>query len=868
MDNAATQPYPGLRPFTKKESRTFFGRWHQCMQLLENLENQYFIAVTGQSGCGKSSLVKAGVIPLLEIGTMPRDGRQWFTVETSPGENPFGNIASALYKTFVTDHKVFELSPETIQATVETGPLGILALLEQWSCIRVKAAAEQGSRKNLLLLIDQFEEIFTHCEKHGFDTADRFISLLLETARQQKFAIFIILTMRSDFLGKCSFFEGLPEAVSRGQFLVPRLNQDDLRAAIIGPQICFQFSIHPDLITQLLNDYAIMEVDFNFKRTQDLLPLMQHVLMRLYHFAQPDQDGRRELTVDLYRSCQIKDLSKALNLHADDVYDNLPTRNHKKAAQILFRRLTLKTQGNSYVRSRATVNEITRLCFHSRSETFFTTMDEADTAQTVKEVADKFRSQANCFLYPFLEKVKTLSGTDDLNISHESLIRCWDKCRQWADMEAKEADLFREVQKRGERAMHGEPYAIGKALKRYEVWLNDAYHSAAWAQRYCKSSETCRQQYDLAVNFVRKSRTWKTQKRIDKYVLVVAICWIIFASLIPAGAYFISNKHYECGNTAFDGKKYHKALKEYKKALWWRNIYGQPNAKMEIIRSIGITYSKEENYRKAIDFYFEQKKKLELSQQPNKKSKPTWPSEINELILDEYRKYTMELLDLVKNEIGEENDNSKIGNINKVIQELEVFQTIYENKKFNISEYDERTKQGKACIEFLLGLAHQKINNREKANFFYEEAEKKQLQTGTLEFLAQAYFNWGKLLIEEKIYDAAADRLIIATSMQPVNNDNNYILADILKAANALYESKHLYEATRLYNKIKEDENRLDKYGFYAGKCIGMAFCYKQMGNSGKAEIYLERFKKYAKKSGEENINFRINEKVKKFNEI
>lgn len=833
MDDAAKQPYPGLRPFTKNESRIFFGRRRQCIQLLENLETQYFIAVTGQSGSGKSSLVKAGMIPLLERGSMPRDGRHWFTVETNPGEDPFGNLANALYKTFVTDHALFEITPDDIQSVIETGPLGILALLEQRSCIRVKTPGEQGSRKNLLLLIDQFEEIFSYCEKYGFDTADRYISLLLETARQQKFAIFIILTMRSDFLGKCCFFEGLPEAVSKGQFLVPKLNQDDLRAAIIGPQRYFGFSVHPDLITNLLNDYAAMEADF--QRTQDLLPLMQHVLMRLYHFAQPDHDGRKELTVNLYHSPKIQGLSKALNLHADDVYDNLPTRNHKKAAQILFRRLTFKTQENSYVRSRAEVNEIIRLCFHSRSETFATTMDEADTAQMVKAVADTFRSQANCFLYPFLEKIKTLGGTEDLNITHESLIRCWDKCRQWADMEAREANLFLEIQKRGERSLHGEPHAIGKALKRYESWRKDAYHSAAWAQRYCKTRETCRQQYDMVLRFISKSRFRKKGKTFVGLVLLIIICMITY--YYPAIISGISSHFKERGDIALEKKAFELAKSKYKLALRVNMLSGNPDVKFNIYQAWGQIYSEKNAYAEAITFYKEKRATVESK-----------TSEFNELILDQYREYAIELLDHQKSNPLQTKDIWR-----KIIQELEQLQSTYETGQIEISK---PSKQGKSCLFFLLGLAHQEINKLEEADHYYDTALENLAATDTYKLLAQAYYKWGTLN-SKKNPDTAADRLIAAALMQP--NRHDYILA----AANALYKSEKYDEAIRYFNKIINEEP-----GIKAGKNIGLAFCYQSKGEKDKAQKYLEAFKTYALLSGGENIKKRINDKVHEFNAI
>ena len=283
MNKQLKYPYPGLRAFTKEESKIFFGRRAQCVQLLGTLDEHYFVAVTGQSGSGKSSLVKAGVIPFLERGGMPQGGRDWFCIEVTPGNNPFKNLADAFHEKFVSDFNILDADPDTIQSILESGPLGILELLGKKSCLRVKKSKSQSERRNLLLLIDQFEEIFALCEKQGFKTADKFVSLLLETAYQSKFSIFVILTMRSDFLGQCALFEGLPEAVSKGQFLVPKLNLNQLQSAIIGPQKYFNFKIDPKLIQTILNDYSSLEA--NIRRKQDQLPLMQHLLMRLYHFA-------------------------------------------------------------------------------------------------------------------------------------------------------------------------------------------------------------------------------------------------------------------------------------------------------------------------------------------------------------------------------------------------------------------------------------------------------------------------------------------------------------------------------------------------------------------------------------------------------
>jgi tetratricopeptide (TPR) repeat protein len=837
VDNKIKFPYPGLRPFTKKESKIFFGRRDQCIQLIKNMESRYFITVTGQSGSGKSSLVKAGVIPMLRMGTMPQGGKEWYVVDMTPGDDPFYHLSDALHHTFVDKHEKMNLSVNRIQSIVETGPLGIMELLSKQSCLRVKNAEIQMDRKNLLLLIDQFEELFTLCEKKGFDIADRFVSLLLETAAQQKFCIYVVLTMRSDFIGHCSLFEGLPEAVSKGQFLVPKLNRDQVRAAIIGPQRRFKFIVTPELVSKLLNDYA--SLDASFRRKQDQLPLMQHVLMRMYHIAKTRPDSPTELNLSLYNSNEIKGITKALNHHADTVYESLKTDEKKLIAEIIFRRLTLKTSDNEYVRDRATIGELTQLCLASRSGKGFNLTETNHMEKQVKAVADEFRKPKNCFIYPSIEKKEELGAEDTLNITHESLIRCWNLCRQWADTEAKEADLFQEIFKRAEKSMKGDPYAIGKLLKRYNSWIRNPYHSAAWAERYSRNDREKEKKYKRVRAFINSSKSRKDWKRsaLVQGILLGLYCFCIWAG--PAYYAHLSNENKVKGHDFFDKTDYENAIASYKDALDNLKIYGNQDAKLELCELVGKAYSLNGSYRNAIQFYRDMKNDL--------KSKK---SQLNIHILETYTEYIQSMID---NEIDfAQNANNEL---KEIIQELETSLRDHENTFIKARGTDpDQAPRLKWSVLTYLAMAYKKMKDFKMAHEYFEKAVR--TQTNILKLRAQSYNDWALLYLEEGVFHEATERFIVSTHLQPGNSQY------YMTVANSLYKYNNFDGAIRFYNKAK----KLDKEnpGIYSG----LAFSYKKKNDIQTANQNLKLFKEYAGRSKEKNIKERINRIVNEYDTI
>jgi hypothetical protein len=134
--------------------------------------------------------------------------------------------------------------------------------------------------ESLLLVVDQFEEIFqyrrAHFAKDGGDEADRFVALLLRAVEQAAIPIYIILTMRSDYLGECAIFRGLPEALNNGHYLVPRMTRQQLQEVIESPLDAVGAAIDPAVVQELLNQSA---------EEPDHLPVLQHLLRRMFETA-------------------------------------------------------------------------------------------------------------------------------------------------------------------------------------------------------------------------------------------------------------------------------------------------------------------------------------------------------------------------------------------------------------------------------------------------------------------------------------------------------------------------------------------------------------------------------------------------------
>ena len=166
-------PFPGLRSFEEDEDYLFFGREEQTDDLLKRLRNTHFLAVIGTSGSGKSSLVKSGLLPFLHGGYMVSAGSSWKVSISRPGNDPIGNLARALSNSSVLYENVDDSNQSMysaiIESTLRRSTLGLAEAFKQ---------SDIADHQNLLVVVDQFEELFTLVPHKK--TRDRFIELLIE----------------------------------------------------------------------------------------------------------------------------------------------------------------------------------------------------------------------------------------------------------------------------------------------------------------------------------------------------------------------------------------------------------------------------------------------------------------------------------------------------------------------------------------------------------------------------------------------------------------------------------------------------------------------------------------------------------------
>ena len=253
MDCATTvrpaAPFPGLRPFQRQEASLLFGRSREVAELRTALLGERrFLAVVGTSGCGKSSLVEAGLLPRL-LGEQMPGGRLWRVISLRPLGAPVAQLAASL-ATFAQAEQPDSFG--RLHASMLASRFR--ATLRRTTSGLVGAAREilTDPATPVLIVVDQFEELFryepdeTDEELPLFrDEAQAFANLLLEAARATEVNIYVLITMRSDFFGECGRYRGLAEAVSGSQFLVPRMVREQLQEAITHP-LCVAAGIPPD----------------------------------------------------------------------------------------------------------------------------------------------------------------------------------------------------------------------------------------------------------------------------------------------------------------------------------------------------------------------------------------------------------------------------------------------------------------------------------------------------------------------------------------------------------------------------------------------------------------------------------------------
>ena len=452
--NSIFNPFPGLRTFKVEESHLFFGRKGQSEEILKKLSEEKFVAVIGASGSGKSSLIYCGLVPTLYGGFIGESKSKWNIITTRPGNAPIENLASAiLEKTVSENEKDDELIKQKLNASIlRSSSNGLIEILKQ---------SFDFEKENLLIIIDQFEELFRYKssrkDQSTYNESEAFVKLLVNANKTSDIPVFIVLTMRSDFIGECSQFHDLTELINDSNYLVPQMTRNDFREAIEGPVAVGGASIETQLVQQLLN-----EVGDN----PDQLPILQHALMRTWNYWMEHSDKEKPINITDYEA--IGKMEKALSEHANEAYDELGG-SEKWICESMFKTITEKGNDNRGIRHPTSINDIASI---SKS-----TIDE------VISVINPFRAAGRSFISPSYEIA--LNGDSVIDLSHESLMRIWNKLKVWVEEEWHAVQMYMRLSEASEMYQVGStglwrPPDLQLALN----WREKQKPTLAWAQRY------------------------------------------------------------------------------------------------------------------------------------------------------------------------------------------------------------------------------------------------------------------------------------------------------------------------------------------------------------------------------------------------
>lgn len=394
-------PFPGIRPFTSAEDKFFFGREGAVMEVLDTLLANRFVALVGASGSGKTSLIQSGIIPEL----ITDEKQEWVPVSIRPGPKPVESLIRGFQKVF--PKKITESDVQSFLSGSQS--LGDL--------INEKGL---GSH-NYYLVVDQFEELFrsgpsVKKKKKNGRTPEtiRFVDLLIKAVSEERPGIFVMLSIRSDYIDACSMYRSLTEQMNKSKFLLPQMTREALSRAIMGPIRLAGATVESGFEEYLLDD--LEDVDSQ-------LPMLQHALMRTWDYWTQQGNIDQPISISDYQA--IGTIRSALSDHLDEAYGELD-QHQKSICERLFKTITYKSEQHEGFRRQASLGNIARIA--------------QCNVDDVADVVEVFRKPGRAFISPHT----TVSLTSDslIELSHESLIGIWDRLQEWVDEESDSINMY------------------------------------------------------------------------------------------------------------------------------------------------------------------------------------------------------------------------------------------------------------------------------------------------------------------------------------------------------------------------------------------------------------------------------------------
>jgi hypothetical protein len=499
-------PFPGSRPFFSAEDQFFFGRDKAVSELLEVLLQKRFVAMVGPSAVGKTSLIQSGIIPAL-LSDMKEE---WVPVYIRPGRRPMESLVRGFQRVF--SKKITEADVNTFLGSSKN--IGDFLI-------------EKGlGNYHYFLVVDQFEELFTWTvttkkRKSGKNQdALVFINHLMRMVDEEKPRIFLMLSIRSEFLDYCSSYRGLSDQLERSKYIVPQMNRDELTEAILEPFRVAEATVETGFEKRLLNDLEDVEPK---------LPLLQHALNRTWDHWK--SRGKSDQPVSLEDYLAKGPVRNGLNRDLENLYQSLEFY-QKEICERIFKTIAFKTGSHEGFSRRTALGNIARIA-----------QCNVDRVVEVVQIFDKAG-------HPFLgyQHAAPLSSESRIELSHESLITIWDRLHQWVDEEDESIRTYLKLSKISALYQQGKGALLeASELQKALEWKKLHNPTPAWGIQFDPAFERAM----VFLNTSEEEYIWSEKRKIilqrRRRILNRAIIFgtVVIAAAVALVIYISKNKPVE-----------------------------------------------------------------------------------------------------------------------------------------------------------------------------------------------------------------------------------------------------------------------------------------------------------------------------------
>ncbi len=537
----------GLRPYQKEETEFFYGREKEVEGLLQILQKDKLVTLIGAPGTGKSSLINAGLIPRLEKGFLAQAGKQWTVCKFRPGISPIENLAYSLTSNggLTLDGKAnTEDFNNYLQTLKDLASLGLVEIFTK---------SQVNNKKNLLIVIDQLEDLFTFSRFFDFDQSEKddlLFNLVARTIKIKDTPIYFALVIQSDYVSYLSQYSKLQEIISKSQYAIPSISKVGIKEIVennfLGQGLSFSNRAFKSIVDAVTSDAT-------------LLPNMQFLFKQIIAKKKEHSDSEN-LQVSSKEIDSLGGINHCIQYAFEESYQNLSSTQKKHFEKINKALYNFENVNDGKYEQIEKISVISGLSIKEIS----------DVIILFKEIIDDSFEIVPRVITGVVKNVAYSLDPDDLLSNKYFLQRNWEQEKQWIEEEEESYKSFKNFSELTENFNSGKASLLfTPELEMAKEWIENDYHNLNWAKKYQFNYENTVDYIDKSIHYHQQNRDreenrLRRKKKTTRVVVSVMSVLIIIAFALFIRSSFAEKRALESKEKADNSAK--EAIKERKEA--------------------------------------------------------------------------------------------------------------------------------------------------------------------------------------------------------------------------------------------------------------------------------------------------------------